>query len=154
VQFALTGTLSDAVLPLDGDEVGFVGTAGEGLITASCPNASIAQAITVVPQSEITTLQTGITTGLGALGPNVTSFATAADGSVTVVVTATAAIGDVYAGPCVWTVSDPSVTLTTQLASSLDLEPNTISLFEVNRPGSYTATCTLAGLTSTVTLTR
>jgi hypothetical protein len=154
VAFQLTGTLSNAVLPIDGDEVGFVGTPGAGNITATCPNASITEAITVVPAAAITSLQTGYTTGIGSLGPNVSSFTAAGDGTVSVVVTATSANGEVYAGPCAWTTSDPSVTLTTQLASSLDLDPNTISVFEINRAGSFTATCTLAGLSATVTLNR
>lgn len=140
VSFTLDGTLAAAVVPLDGDAIGFVGTPGTGTIHASCPNASVAQPITVVPLSAITGLRASV------------ALATSATAAVSVVPESTE--GDVYTERCAWQTSDPSVTLGAEVGPSLDLGPGEVAVFNLNRPGSYTATCTVAGQTATVTLQR
>ena len=140
VTFTFGGTLSPAVAPLSGDAVAFVGTPGDGTITADCPNASVTQSITVVDPADITELTT--------------SVAVEANDTAIVSVVAQSAGGGVYAGPCAWQTSDPSVTLGSEIGPSLELGPGTIDIFNLNRSGTFTATCTLAGKTATVTLQR
>lgn len=140
VAFTLGGTLMPDIVPVDGDAIGFVGAAGNGTISASCPSASLTQTFTIVPQSAISALDMSSTTQ-----PNEQAI-------ISVVPRSSA--GGVYAGPCHWTTSDPSVTLASDIGPSLDLGPGTLSVFNLRRPGTFTVTCSLAGLTSSVTLTR
>jgi hypothetical protein len=140
VEFTLSGTLSDAYLPLVGDAIAVVGKPGSGTITATCPDANAQQAVTVVPASAITGL-------LATTTPE-------PDGTVVVGVVPTSDQGMVYAGNCDWSGMAPTVTLQQQLASTLSLGPGTLSIFTLTRPGSFDVTCTLAGKTATVTLTR
>ena len=140
VDFALGGTLKPAVALVDGDAIAFVGTAGSGTIDASCPNATLSQPIDIVPASALTTLNM-----TEQLQPN---------DQVVVTVVPQSAGGPVYTGGCDWQVSDASVTLDADVTPRLDLGAGEVAVFNVNRPGSFTVTCTLAGQTQSVTFSR
>lgn len=140
VTFTLGGTLSRVVQPLAGDAIAFVGTPGSGTIDASCPSATLSQPITIVPASAVTHLAID-----AATQPNNTAIVT---------VQAVTAQGNAYAPPCVWQSSDASVTLASRIGPELDLGPGEVAVFNLNRAGSFTATCTTAGQTATVTLSR
>jgi hypothetical protein len=140
VSFTLGGTLMPDILPVDGDAIGFVGSAGSGSITGSCLGASVTSTIEIVPASAITRLDLSPLTQ-----PNEQAIVTVLVQSV---------MGPVYAGPCRWTTSDPSVTLASDVGPTLSLQPGTLSVFNLTRPGTFTVTCQLAGLSSSVTLTR
>jgi hypothetical protein len=147
VRFALSGDLAASVVPVSGDAIGFTGTlppgtlTGSGTITASCPDTTLAQPITIVDPSLVTSLAT--TTQPGATN----------GGTSVVTVVAMTADGAVYTDPCDWTVSAPSVTLNSQ-TSGLDLGPGDLTVFNLTAPGTFTATCTMAGQSTTVTLQR
>lgn len=151
VAFTLTGTLNDDELPIDGDEIGFVGTTGSGSIEASCIDATFTQPVTVVAQSDITGLVTNAATAASG-APAVTSFEADANGVATVLVTAMSDLGPIYAGQCQWTVSDPSVVVSAVGSDDLGAGAADITVFVLERPGSYTATCSLAGRSVSVTL--
>ena len=140
VNFALGGTLTPEVALVDGDSIAFAGTAGAGSIDASCPNASLSQAISVVPASAISALNMQ-----QQLQPN--------DQAVITVVPQSAA-GPVYTGGCAWKVSDPSLTLDADVPPRLDLGAGEVAVFNINRPGTFTISCTVAGQTATVGVTR
>jgi hypothetical protein len=140
VAFTIGGTLAPAVAPLSGDSIAFTGTPGDGSIRADCPDATVAQPITVVAAADLTGLDANVIPQ-----PNDTAI---------VSIVPQSAGGGVYAGPCAWQTSDPSVTLASEVGPSLDLGPGTLSFFNLNRAGTYTATCTLAGKTAMVTLQR
>jgi hypothetical protein len=140
VSFALGGSLMPDILPVDGDAIGFVGSPGSGSITASCPNATLSEPITVVPVTALTALNLS-----GSTQPNEQAIVSMVPQSTS---------GPVYAGPCRWTTSDPSVTLASDIGPTLELGAGTLSVFNLTRPGSYTVTCQLAGLSATVQLTR
>jgi hypothetical protein len=139
VTFALAGGLSAAEVPVDGDGIGFVGSVGTGTISASCPDATVTQEIDVVPQADVTRLAT--------------SSVVDAAGNAIVGMVATTDAGGVYAEPCVWTASDPSVTLSSQL-SGLAEAPGVLGFFNLTRPGTFTVSCAMAGQTASVSLTR
>ncbi|MDB4970492.1 MAG: hypothetical protein JWN44_6181 [Myxococcales bacterium] len=140
VAFALGGTLARAVLPLSGDAIGFVGTPGAGSIAASCPETTVTQPFTIVGLAEITAITM--------------SAQTLPDDTAIVSVVPQSALGAVYGGPCDWQTSDPSVTLATDVGPALHLGPGTVSVFNLTRPGTFTLSCTLAGQTAMVTVTR
>jgi hypothetical protein len=140
VDFALGGTLAAAVALVDGDAIAFRGTAGAGTIDASCPSATLSQPITVVPASAVTAL-------------NMTEQLQAND-QVVVTVVPQSAGGPVYGGGCDWQVSDPTVTLDADVTPRLDLGAGEVAVFNVNRAGSFTIGCTVAGQTATVDVTR
>jgi hypothetical protein len=50
-------------------------------------------------------------------------------------------------------VSDSSVTLADEI-SGLDVGAGTLTVFNLTRTGTFTATCTMAGLSQTITLQR
>jgi hypothetical protein len=140
VQFALSGTLSVALVPVDGDAVAFSGTPGLGRVVASCPSATATQDVTVVAMAEVSSLTSSVTAQ--------------PDGTALVFVGALSADGAVYAGACSWSGMDPSVKLDAQVPASIDFSATSLSTFVLDRPGSYTATCTMAGRSATMTLTR
>jgi len=140
VSFALGGTLKPTVALVDGDAIAFVGTAGSGTIDASCPNATLSQPIEIVPASALTAL-------------NMTQQVQPNDQAVITVVPQSAG-GPVYSGGCQWQVSDSSVTLDADVTPRLDLGAGEVAVFNVNRPGSFTISCTLAGQTASVTVAR
>jgi hypothetical protein len=140
VSFALSGTLKPTVAVVDGDAIAFTGTSGAGTIDATCPDTTLSQAITVVPASAITAL-------------NMTQQLQPNDQAVITVVPQSSG-GPVYSGGCDWQVSDPSVTLDTDVTPRLDLGAGEVAIFNVNRPGTYTVSCTVAGQTQSVSVTR
>jgi hypothetical protein len=140
VDFTVGGTLTPTVALVDGDAIAFVGTAGAGTIDASCPNATLSQAITVVPASAVTALDM-----TEQLQPN---------DQVVVTVVPQSAGGPVYTGGCDWQVSDPSLTLDADVTPRLDLGAGEVAVFNVNRSGSFTISCTVAGQTATVAVSR
>jgi len=140
VNFALGGTLKPTVALVDGDAVAFTGTAGAGSIDASCPDSMLSQAITVVPATAISAL-------------NMTEQLQPNDQAVITVVPQSSG-GPVYTGGCDWQVSDPSVTLDTDVTPRLDLGAGEVAIFNINRPGSYTVSCTVAGQTQSVAVSR
>jgi hypothetical protein len=140
VSFALGGTLAPAVALIDGDAIAFTGTAGAGTIDATCPNASLSQPINVVAAANIADL-------------DMNAQVQPSDQAVVTVVPQSAG-GPVYTGGCQWQVSDPSVTLDADVTPRLDLGAGEVAVFNVNRPGSYQISCTVAGRTSTVTVSR
>jgi hypothetical protein len=140
VQFQLSGTLTADVAKVDGDAVSFTGTAGDGSIRATCPNVTLDQPFSVVAESAIQNLDM-----LGTVEPNDTAVVTVVPKS---------AAGGVYTGACAWKVSDPSVWLTSEVAPTLDLGPGTLAVFSLTRPGTFSISCTLAGQTATVQVSR
>lgn len=140
VAFTLGGTLHPAVAVVDGDAIAFSGTAGAGSVEASCPDASLTQPINVVPAAAVVDL-------------GMTAQVQPGDQAIVTVVPH-AAGGPVYTGGCAWQVSDPSVTLDADVAPRLDLGPGEVAVFNVNRPGSYQISCTVAGQTASVTVSR
>ncbi len=140
VNFALGGTLQPAVALVDGDAIAFTGSAGTGTIDASCPNATLSQTFDIVPAAAITSLDM-----TGVVGQN--------DQAVVTVVPQSAA-GPVYTGGCAWQVSDTSVTLDADVTPRLDLGPGEVAVFNVNRAGTFTISCTVAGQTATVSISR
>lgn len=140
VSFAFSGTVGRAVLPVEGDAIGFVGTPGAGAITASCPDTTVTQPFTIVGLGEITLLAM--------------TAQTLPDGTAIVTVVPQSAGGAVYGGPCDWHTSDPSVTLATDVGPALHLGPGTVSVFNLTRAGTFDLSCTLAGQTAMVTVTR
>jgi hypothetical protein len=140
VNFALGGTLKPTVALVDGDAIAFVGTAGTGTIDANCTAASVSQTITVLPAAAITAL-------------NMTEQLQPNDQAVVTVVPQSTG-GPVYTGGCDWSVSDESVTLDADVTPRLDLGAGEVAVFNVNRPGSFTISCTVAGQTSSVTISR
>ena len=140
VSFAISGTLQPTVALVDGDAIAFTGTAGSGTIDASCPNATLSQTIDVVPAAAITALDM-----TQLLQPN---------DQVVVTVVPQSAGGPVYTGGCDWKVSDTSVTLDADVTPRLDLGAGEVAVFNVNRAGSFTISCTVAGQTASVTVSR
>ncbi|HEX4457839.1 MAG TPA: hypothetical protein VIA18_07700 [Polyangia bacterium] len=148
VHFQLVGDLAAAVVPVDGDAIGFSGalpagvTSGTGTIIASCPATQLSVLVNVVDPSLVNDLVVD--------SPPTTS----SDGSASVAIAAQLADGSsVYSDPCVWSVSDSSVTLADEI-SGLDVGAGTLTIFNLTRTGTFTATCTMAGLSRTVTLQR
>ena len=140
VDFALSGSLQPTVAVVDGDAIAFTGTAGSGTIDATCPDATLSQTVTVLPASAITALDMA-----GSVQPN---------NQAVVTVVPQSAGGPVYTGGCDWQVSDPSVTLDADVTPRLDLGPGEVAVFNVNRAGSFTISCTVAGQTATVNVSR
>lgn len=140
VEFAISGTLAPTVALVDGDAIAFTGTAGTGTIDASCPNATLSQAFDVVPASAVTALE-------------MTETVQQNDQAIVTVVPQSAA-GPVYTGACDWQVSDTTVTLDADVTPRLDLGAGEVAVFNLNRAGSYTIGCTVAGRTASVTVSR
>src|SRR5262249_24621221 len=134
------GTLSRAIVPVDGDAIGFVGTPGSGTISASCPDASVAQTFSIVPLTSITSLAM--------------SAQTLPDDSAIVSVVPQSTSRAPCARPCDWPTPDASLTLDADVGPALGLAPGTISVFNLPRPGTFTITCTLAGKTASVAVQR
>ena len=143
VAFTLAGTLAPSEIALGaGDGIGFAGAAGSGTITASAPATTLTQSFTIVPASAITMIEA------------VVDQTAPASGVAVVVIVPQSAAGPVYTDPCRWTTSDPSVTLQSTVGPELDLGPGELGIFNVTRPGTFTVTCSVAGQSASVTLTR
>ncbi|HEX8950224.1 MAG TPA: hypothetical protein VF945_00190 [Polyangia bacterium] len=140
VTFAVGGTLKPTVAIVDGDAIAFTGTAGTGTIDASCPNATLSQSFDVVPAAAITSLA-------------MTQVLQQNDQAVVSVVPQSAG-GPVYTGGCTWQVSDTTVTLDADVTPRLDLGAGELAVFNINRAGSFTIGCTVAGQTASVVVSR
>ncbi len=140
VDFALSGTLAPTVALVDGDAIAFTGTPGTGTINATCTNAAVSQDIMVVAASDLTAINMA-----QQLQPN--------DQAVVTVVPQSAG-GPVYTGACVWQVSDPTVTLEADVTPRLDLGAGEVAVFNINRAGTFTISCTVAGQTQSVVVSR
>ncbi len=140
VSFALAGSIKPTVALVAGDAIAFTGSAGSGTIDASCPNATLSQPIDVVPASAITAL-------------DMTQTLQQNDQAVVTVVPQSTG-GPVYTGGCDWQVSDTTVTLDADVTPRLDLGAGEVAVFNINRAGTYTISCTLAGQTASVTVSR
>jgi len=141
VEFTLDGTLALAPFVLDGDSIGFTGTPGSGTITASCPEATVTQSVTVVAPEAIT-------------GLRLTALPADKADQVAVVVGLDSADGDVYGAQCEWDVSDPSVVLMTSIPAKLQDNPLSSYVFKLKNRGRYDVTCHMAGRTGTVSVER
>jgi hypothetical protein len=127
-----------------GDSQGFAGAAGSGSVVAHTATSTATLAVTVVPLTAIG----GVT---GTVRPNTVS------GNVTygnVDVVANNATGSVYGPSCSWTTSDPSVTVYSQSAASLEQPAKSSTQFVLGLPGTYTATCTVGAVSTSVSLQR
>ena len=147
VKFELAGSVAPAPA-LGGDLQGFIGTAGngqyaQGSVTARAGSATAALSVGIVPLEAIS-LQSSVQAN-SVEGPNTY-------GNVTVV--ARAMRGPVYGANCVWTLSDPSVTLESQSVASLESAPQTTAKFLLAASGSFTATCTIDTASTVVQLHR
>jgi hypothetical protein len=130
--------------PFFGDEVEFSGTVGEGTIDADCPDAHLTQKVQIVADGEVTAL--------------VSKVGTSQSGNPTAVVTAQSAAGPVY-GRCKWEGSDPSIEIQDSdfVGGRLDNAAGDETIFVLHGSGSgrsYSATCTMAGQSTTVQLHR
>jgi hypothetical protein len=144
VAFDVAAPLEKAAAITFGDEQGFTGHAGAGAITASAPATSVSQPITIVPLSALTNLAA-------------TVQANTTDSSGTyanVDVVANSAAGTVYGASCGWTISDPSVTVNSQVAASLESPARASTKLLLGKPGTFSATCVIGAVWTTVTLHR
>jgi hypothetical protein len=146
---SVTFDLTDPLEPGDdtftfGDATVFSGHAGAGTITAQAPTASLVQPITVVPLTALT----GVT---ASAQPNTTD-----DSGVyaNVTVVANSASGAVYGAPCGWTANDASVTVQSQTAASLEAAAGTTTKFLLGKSGTFSATCAVGAVSTSVALTR
>jgi hypothetical protein len=144
VSFALTTPLRPTDALVAGDSLGFTGQAGDGTITAHCDSTSLTQPVTVVPLTALT-------------GVDATVHANSSDANgvyANVDVVARSASGAVYGAPCGWTVNDASVTIQSQTTASLESAPHATTRFQLGRAGSFSATCAVGAVSTTVQLSR
>jgi hypothetical protein len=137
VAFTLAGTLMPtASFELGGDSFGFAGTPGSGSVIATTQSGATARLdVNVLPADSPTSLTAN---NHGTTVDSSGSFAT-------VDVTANSAAGPVYGAQCTWTTSDPSVTVRSQTAASLEHAPVATTQLNLGKPGSFIATCTIGG---------
>jgi hypothetical protein len=146
VRFAFDGAVSPLIVPsVDEDAGDFVGSVGSGTVTASCPSATLVQPIDVVAASAIDRLDT---------------FVAPSTDDVFVCVSPHSPLGDVFAGACAWQTSDPTIAITSRgggddIGGVTLFQPTTsCASFAIGKSGTFTMTCTLAGQTTSVTVTR
>jgi hypothetical protein len=144
VAFDLAAPLTPGDALVFGDAVSFTGHAGAGTITAHTASTSLTQPITIVPLTALT----GLT---GTVGAN-SSDASGVYANVDVV--ANAAAGAVYGAPCGWTVNDASVVMQSQSTASLEAPARASTKFLLKQPGTFSATCAIGGVSTTVQLHR
>jgi hypothetical protein len=140
VSFSFAGTVTPSVVQLDGDAIGFAGTAGDASITGSCPSTSVTVPLSFVPASAVTRI-------------DIKAAAPVREQALVTIVPQSAS-GPVYTGSCQWHVSDPSVTLEADPELSLDGGPGRIGIFNLTRPGTFTISCTLVGQTVSIMVQR
>src|SRR5439155_19866874 len=116
---------------------------GAGTITARSDSTSVTQPITIVPLSALTGLVAN--TGSSTEGANVYA---------NVDIVANAAGGPVYGTSCTWSGLDPSVMMQSQTVGSLESAARSTTRFQLQTPGSFTATCTIGAVATTVQLHR
>jgi hypothetical protein len=143
VAFDVSGVLHK-VSAGGGDSQGFAGSPGSGGVVAHTSTSSANLAVTVVPLTALGSLT-------NTVKPNTVS------GNITygnVDVVANSASGAVYGGSCQWTTSDPSVTVSSQTSATLESAPKSSTSFVLGLPGTYTATCTVGAVSTSVSLHR
>ena len=102
------------------------------------------QPVTFVPPSALTSL-------------NATVLANTMDSTgvyANVDVVANAAAGAVYGAKCDWSIPDQSVTIQSQSSTSLEATAKSTTKFKLALPGTYSATCTIGAVSTSVSLTR
>ena len=127
-----------------GDTLAFSGAPGSGSIAARCNSANALQPVTVVPLAALKSID-------ATVGPNSVE---GQNSYANVDVVAHGAGGDVYGATCSWTVSDPSVTVASQVASSLESAPRASTRLLLARAGSFSARCAIGALSTSVQLHR
>jgi len=144
VAFDITDPLQQADTITFGDSYAFSGHAGSGTITAHSPAVTVVQPVTVVPLAALTSL-TGV----------VNANSTDSSGVyANVDVVAHSDTGDVYGAPCGWTVNDQSVTVQSQSTTSLEAPARATTRFKLALPGTFSATCAIGAVSTTVSLHR
>lgn len=138
VHFATSGTLSGSDF-LIGDSFIFSGTPGSGSIVATAPSASAELDVTFVAPSDVVSLQAEV-------APS--------DGGAAVTVTANTALGPVYGGQCAWATSSSSVHVSRQEAAALFQPPAETTQFTLAKAGTFTATCNVGNVATSVSLQR
>ena len=145
---AVTFELTDPLVPGDtitfGDSIAFSGHAGAATITAHTPTAQRVQPVTIIPLTALT----GLT---ATVQPNTTD---ASGVYANVDVAANSATGDVYGAPCGWTINDASVVLQSQATATLEGPPKASTKFLLKKAGTFSATCAIGAVSTTVSLTR
>lgn len=144
VAFDVAGAVHKIDGVFGGDIQGFAGAPGSGTVTARCATASATLPVTVAPLSAIGSV--AATVKPNNVQGNLTY------GNVDVV--ASSAGGPVYGAACQWTTSDPSVTVSRQAAATLESAPKTSTSFLLAAPGTFSATCTVGAVSTTVSLHR
>jgi hypothetical protein len=144
VSFTLADPLVDAVQLTFGDSIAFSGHAGAGTITAATPTATLVQPVTVLPLTALTSVT-------ATSQPNTTdSNGTYAN----VDVVADSAAGPVYGAPCGWTLNDASVVIQSQGSASLESPAKSSTKFLLKQAGTFSATCAIGAVSTTVSLHR
>jgi hypothetical protein len=144
VDFELADPLRQEEALALGDAIAFSGHAGAGTITARASATTLTQPITIVPLTALT-------------GLTATVAANSSDGSgvyANVDVVANSATGPVYGAPCGWTANDASVVVQSQTTASLESPAKSSTKFKLGLPGSFSATCAIGGVSTTVQLHR
>lgn len=144
VTFAITDPLQHADTLVFGDSFAFTGHAGAGTITAHAPTTSVVLPVTVVPLTALTNVSA-----------NVLANSTDANGVyANVDVVASTADGVVYGAPCGWTVNDASVVMQSQATTSLEGPAKATTKFKLGTAGTFSATCAIGAVSTTVALHR
>lgn len=144
VSFTLADPLVDAVQLTFGDSIAFSGHAGAGTITAATPTATLVQPVTILPLTALTSVT-------ATSQPNTTdSNGTYAN----VDVVADSAAGPVYGAPCGWTLNDASVVIQSQGSASLESSAKSSTKFLLKQAGTFSATCAIGAVSTTVALHR
>jgi len=120
---------------------------GTGTITAVAGDVQASLDVQVVARTDITAVELGTGSWAPRYFPSGRLWA--------VWTTPSTAEGPVYGAACSWTISDPSVTLSSSsTAADMDDSVHNNAQFELASPGTFSATCTVGGAQTTVTLKR
>lgn len=144
VSFEISDPLQHADTIVFGDSFAFSGHAGAGTITARTSAVTLVQPVTVVPLTALTSVT-------GTVQANTTD-SSGVYANVDVVANSTA--GAVYGAPCGWTVNDQSVTMQSQSTPSLESAAKSSTKFKLALPGTFSATCAIGAVSTTVSLHR
>jgi hypothetical protein len=144
VSFEISDPLAQADSIVFGDSYAFSGHAGSGTITARTTAVTLVQPVTILPL-----------TALASVSGTVLANSTDSTGVfANVEVVANSATGAVYGAPCGWTVNDQSVTVQSQTTSSLEAAAKSTTKFKLDTPGTFSATCAIGAVSTTVSLHR
>jgi hypothetical protein len=122
-----------------GSQVILKGAAGNGMLTVTAGSAMVTIPYQIVAASTIQAIEMpgnqSVPSGGVAVGMRLTVDST---------------MGAAYGDPCVWVLSDPSLTLIPSPIPSLAQTPAVSPSFAASKRGSFTATCTAGKATATV----